>query len=1360
MIRSVLVLMCSLTSIGSLVNSQSVDMGTTGSGNCIESQVQPDFFETARNIWPLPIDTSKAEGVIYPNGRSYSNITLTYTGLYPKANDLGKQYVFSDGHSAPGQLNRLFVSNYSGQVETFDSGFVVRIGAAANKTGTTIISQSTNRPIKKIYPAFMLGHSVGNYTPTNITGRYLNHTLVILPDGCGTLLHAFYCVLQPRTQAYCAGASTFTSVTVWDTPASDCANSQSYNQLANLNAFKLYFNLINCTFRYNYTITEDENAEWFGITQDTQGVHLYSSRKENVFRNNMFHFATLPVYQQIRYYTVIPRSIRSPFNDRKAWAAFYVYKLYPLTYLLNFDVEGYITKAVDCGYDDLAQLQCSYESFDVETGVYSVSSFEASPRGEFIEQSSSPECDFTKMLNGTPPQVYNFNRMVFTNCNYNLTKLLNLLHLCDFSLHQVSPSSLATGCYSSLTVDYFAFPLEMSSYMQTGSAGQIRQFNYNQDFSNPTCRVLASVPSNYTLLKKPGNYVHLTECYKGGYAGKQYLDTRPGEYTPCLQLANLGFSRSGQSHSIELPSGEFQTATGYVIPMTDLLQMAFIISVQYGTDTNSVCPMQALRNDTSIEDKLDRCVEYSLHGITGRGVFHNCTSVGLRNQRFVYDTFDNLVGYHSDNGRYYCVRPCVSVPVSVIYDKVSNSHATLFGSVACSHVTTMMSQFSRMTKTNLLMRTNPGPLQTTVGCAMGFINTSMVVDECQLPLGQSLCAIPPNPSARLVRAASSGVVDVFQIATLNFTSPLTLAPINSTGFVVAVPTNFTFGVTQEYIETTIQKITVDCKQYVCNGFKKCEELLTEYGQFCSKINQALHGANLRQDESIANLFSSIKTQNTQPLQAGLNGDFNLTMLQIPQVTTGERKYRSAIEDLLFNKVTIADPGYMQGYDECMQQGPQSARDLICAQYVAGYKVLPPLYDPYMEAAYTSSLLGSIAGASWTAGLSSFAAIPFAQSIFYRLNGVGITQQVLSENQKIIANKFNQALGAMQTGFTTTNLAFSKVQDAVNANAMALSKLASELSNTFGAISSSIGDILQRLDTVEQEAQIDRLINGRLTSLNAFVAQQLVRTEAAARSAQLAQDKVNECVKSQSKRNGFCGTGTHIVSFAINAPNGLYFFHVGYQPTAHVNATAAYGLCNSDTPPKCIAPIDGYFILNQTTSAARSLEDQQWYYTGSSFFHPEPITEANSKYVSMDVKFENLTNKLPPPLLSNTTDLDFKDELEEFFKNVSSQGPNFQEISKINTTLLNLNQELIVLSEVVKQLNESYIDLKELGNYTFYQKWPWYIWLGFIAGLVALALCVFFILCCTGCGTNCLGKLKCNRCCDSYEEYEVEKIHVH
>ncbi|BDI08820.1 S glycoprotein [Merbecovirus sp.] len=1328
----------------------------------MEVDVRPvatsDFFSKE---WPMPIDSSKADGIIYPTGRSYSNITIAYQGLFPREGDLGQQYIYSVSHADPNYqkpntqqgLGALFVADYATKASTFGDGFVVRIGAAANESGSLIISQ-TKKPIKKIYPALMLGTAVGNFS-NGVFGRYLNHTLVILPDGCGTNLWVFYCVLEPRNGTRCPNDAGFQTYATWDTPYVDCAQG-SKNANASLNSFKEYFNLLDCKFMHSYNITEDEHDEWFGVTQNTQGVHLYSSRKGDLYGGNMFLFSSLPVYETLKYYTVIPRSIRSRFAERQAWAAFYIYSLHQLTYLLDFSVDGYIRRAIDCGHDDLAQLRCSYESFDVDSGVYSVSSFEAQPRGAFIEQAQGTECDFTPLLTGSPPQVYNFSRLVFTNCNYNLTKLLSLFQVSQFSCHQVSPSALATGCYSSLTVDYFAYPTYMSSYLQQGSTGEISQFNYKQDFTNPTCRILATVPANLSdsgYLPKPSSYVWLSECYQNSAFSKNYQYVKAGQYTPCLSLASRGFDRSYQTHRDEASK---LAVTGIVAPMTPALQMAFIISVQYGTDANSVCPMQAVRNDTSVDDKLGACIDYSLYGITGRGVFQNCTAVGIRQQRFVYDGFDNLVGYHADNGNYYCVRPCVSVPVSVVFDKDTNTHATLFGSVACEHIGTMLQQFSRMTQSRLRMRRmdDSGPLQTAVGCVLGLVNSSLIVDECRLPLGQSLCAVP-SPNIRVV----SGDPQPMQLATINFTQPHVLNPLNSSGFVVEIPTNFSFGVTQEYIQTTIQKVTVDCKQYVCNGFAKCEQLLREYGQFCAKINQALHGANLRQDESIANLFANIKTEATQPLDAGLNGDFNLTLLQVPKVVTSEYSYRSAIEDLLFNKVTIADPGYMQGYDECMKQGPPSARDLICAQFVAGYKVLPPLYDPNMEAAYTSSLVGSILGAGWTAGASSFAAIPFAQSVFFRMNGIGITQQVLSENQKQIANKFNQALGAMQTGFTTTNLAFSKVQDAVNANAQALSKLASELSNTFGAISSSISDILKRLDAVEQEAQIDRLINGRLTSLNAFVAQQLVRSETAARSAQLASDKVNECVKSQSKRNGFCGSGTHIVSFVINAPNGLYFFHVGFVPTSFVNATAAYGLCNTENPPRCIAPIDGYFVLNSTTTRAA---DQEWYYTGSSFFSPEPITMANARYVSPDTKYEQLDNKLPPPLLSNQTDQDFKEELEEFFKNVSSQGPNFQEISKINATLLDLSGEMKILNEVVKQLNESYIDLKELGNYTYYQKWPWYIWLGFIAGLVALALCVFFLLCCTGCGTNCMGKLKCNRCCDKYDDYDVEphKIHVH
>lgn len=230
-----------------------------------------------------------------------------------------------------------------------------------------------------------------------------------------------------------------------------------------------------------------------------------------------------------------------------------------------------------------------------------------------------------------------------------------------------------------------------------------------------------------------------------------------------------------------------------------------------------------------------------------------------------------------------------------------------------------------------------------------------------------------------------------------------------------------------------------------------------------------------------------------------------------------------------------------------------------------------------------------------------------------------------------------------------------------------------------------------------------------------------------------------------------------MSFVVNAPNGLYFMHVGYYPSNHIEVVSAYGLCDAANPTNCIAPVNGYFIKTNNTRIV-----DEWSYTGSSFYAPEPITSLNTKYVAPQVTYQNISTNLPPPLLGNSTGIDFQDELDEFFKNVSTSIPNFGSLTQINTTLLDLTYEMLSLQQVVKALNESYIDLKELGNYTYYNKWPWYIWLGFIAGLVALALCVFFILCCTGCGTNCMGKLKCNRCCDRYEEYDLEphKVHVH
>lgn len=71
--------------------------------------------------------------------------------------------------------------------------------------------------------------------------------------------------------------------------------------------------------------------------------------------------------------------------------------------------------------------------------------------------------------------------------------------------------------------------------------------------------------------------------------------------------------------------------------------------------------------------------------------------------------------------------------------------------------------------------------------------------------------------------------------------------------------------------------------------------------------------------------------------------------------------------------------------------------------------------------------------------------------------------------------------------------------------------------------------------------------------------------------------------------------------------------------------------------------------------------------------------------------------------------------------------------------------------MIQQLNKSFIDLKELGTYTKVIRWPWYIWLGFIAGLVGLVLAVVMLLCMTNCCSCFKGMCSCHIC--RYDDYE-------
>lgn len=404
--------------------------------------------------------------------------------------------------------------------------------------------------------------------------------------------------------------------------------------------------------------------------------------------------------------------------------------------------------------------------------------------------------------------------------------------------------------------------------------------------------------------------------------------------------------------------------------------------------------------------------------------------------------------------------------------------------------------------------------------------------------------------------------------------------------------------------------------------------------------------------------------------------------------------------------------------------------------------MPPLLTDEMIAQYTSALLAGTITSGWTFGAGAALQIPFAMQMAYRFNGIGVTQNVLYENQKLIANQFNSAIGKIQDSLSSTASALGKLQDVVNQNAQALNTLVKQLSSNFGAISSVLNDILARLDKVEAEVQIDRLITGRLQSLQTYVTQQLIRAAEIRASANLAATKMSECVLGQSKRVDFCGKGYHLMSFPQSAPHGVVFLHVTYVPAQEKNFTTAPAICHDG---KAHFPREGVFVSNGT----------HWFVTQRNFYEPQIITTHNT-FVSgnCDVVIGIVNNTVYDPL---QPELDsFKEELDKYFKNHTSPDVDLGDISGINASVVNIQKEIDRLNEVAKNLNESLIDLQELGKYEQYIKWPWYIWLGFIAGLIAIVMVTIMLCCMTSCCSCLKGCCSCGSCC-KFDEDDSEPV---
>uniref|UniRef100_A0AB38ZDX5 Spike protein n=1 Tax=Otomops bat coronavirus TaxID=3119329 RepID=A0AB38ZDX5_9NIDO len=728
---------------------------------------------------------------------------------------------------------------------------------------------------------------------------------------------------------------------------------------------------------------------------------------------------------------------------------------------------------------------------------------------------------------------------------------------------------------------------------------------------------------------------------------------------------------------------------------------------------------------------LDACVEYTIYGISGRGIIVATNATYLSGLYYVSNS-GMLLGFkNATTGAIYAVTPCDLSKQVVVYNNA------IIGAMTAS-------------------RNDSFGFNNTLETPMFYYHSARA----------SNCTTPVLTYSAIGICADGSIINV----TMQEANPKPVSPTVSGN--ISIPVNFSMSVQAEYVQITMQSVSVDCPTYVCNGNPHCLRLLSQYATACQTIEDALRLSAKLEALELTSMLSVSKDTIHLATIAQFNGTYNLSSALPPSIGK-----RSAIEDLLFDKVVTNGLGTVdQDYKNCVANFKDAQTFKImthtCAQYYNGIMVVPGVADKDTMGQFTASLVGGLSFAF----LTSAAAYPFAQVVQARLNYVAMQTDVLQQNQQQLASSFNAAMGNITDAFREVNTALqntheaiktvatalNKIESVVNQQGLALTHLTQQLASNFEAISASIEDIYNRLDVLEADAQVDRLISGRLAALNAFVAQQLTKYTEIRASRQLAQEKVNECVKSQSKRFGFCGNGTHVFSLVNAAPDGLLFLHTVLVPTAYAVVDAWAGLCMNSRA----------FVLRDV-SLLLFVRNDTYFVTPRDMYEPRtPLFSDFIEIATCDVSYltvssQNISTIIPDYLDVNKTLQDMLDTLN------STRPPLDLQVDKFNLTFLNLSQQIADLEnrsayiqastqrldQLISNINNTLVDLEWLNRVETYIKWPWYIWLA-----IALALifaCAILFWCCVS--TGCCGCCSCMSSLDlsgrRLQHYEVEKVHI-
>nr|UYX46039.1 S [Infectious bronchitis virus] [Infectious bronchitis virus] len=725
---------------------------------------------------------------------------------------------------------------------------------------------------------------------------------------------------------------------------------------------------------------------------------------------------------------------------------------------------------------------------------------------------------------------------------------------------------------------------------------------------------------------------------------------------------------------------------------------------------------------------LNKCVDYNIYGRVGRGFITNVTDssssynyladagLAILDTSGAIDIFV-VQGEHGLN--YYKVNPCEDVNQQFVV-----SGGKLVGILTSRNATgsqPLENQFYiKLTKETRRFRRS----------------TSDNVTSCPYVTYGRFCIQPDGSIKQIVPQELE-----------NFVAPLLNVTEN-----VLIPSSFNLTVTDEYIQTRMDKVQINCLQYVCGNSLDCRKLFQQYGPVCDNILSIVNSVGQKEDMELLTFYSSTKPAGyNAPVFSNIStGDFNISLLLTPPSSPSGRSF---IEDLLFTSVETVGLPTDAEYKKCTAGPLGTLKDLICAREYNGLLVLPPIITADMQTMYTASLVGAMA----FGGITAAGAIPFATQIQARINHLGITQSLLLKNQEKIAASFNKAIGHMQEGFRSTSLALQQVQDVVNKQSAILTETMNSLNKNFGAISSVIQDIYAQLDAIQADAQVDRLITGRLSSLSVLASAKQAEYHRVSQQRELATQKINECVKSQSNRYSFCGNGRHVLTIPQNAPNGIVFIHFTYTPESFVNVTAIVGFCvnPANASQYAIVPVNNRGIFIQVNGS--------YYITARDMYMPRDITAGDIvTLTSCQANYVNV-NKTVITTFVEDDDFDFDDELSKWWNDTKHELPDFDDFN-YTVPILNISGEIDRIQGVIQGLNDSLIDLEELSIIKTYIKWPWYVWLaiGFAVIIFILILgWVFFMTGCCGCCCGCFGIIplmsKCGKKSSYYTTFDNDVV---